>query len=352
MKKLIKKALRPIYERLVRSVTARVGPKADSIPANDGLQQAIDWNIKLYGSQLARKMFDENLAPLLANEVNKPPATVPLTSKLCEEADIETAWFVYWCRQLQIAPIYHRKVWEDCFALQAMHEANLLRPGVAAISFGTGEEPLPSFLASLGVDVLATDLAPQEAKGTGWIETNQHSSLDKLHKSWLVDRATFEQRVRLRYVDMNAIPSDLHNKYDIVWSICSLEHVGTTALACRFIKESVRCLRPGGMAVHTTEFNLSSETETVTSGPCILFTRPQLNDLCADLRNEGYAVSEISFDPGSRPLDQYVDIPPFPTATLEWKSSNLMSLPVAPHLRLALMGYVSTSVALIIRRMM
>ena len=36
----------------------------------------------------------------------------------------------------------------------------------------------------------------------------------------------------------------------------------------------------GGLAIHTTEFNLSSETDTVREGWCVLFTRPQIEALC------------------------------------------------------------------------
>lgn len=318
-------------------------------PADAGTQQAINWNLKLYGSRLAREMYEANLAPII-NDRPAGPGVAGLASKLCEEADIESRWFVYWCQQLQIAPIYHRKVWEDCFALQVMHEAGMLREGVSALGFGTGEEPLPSYLASRGVNVLATDLDPDGAAGTGWIESGQHSSLDKLHKPELVARGEFDKRVSLRFVDMNSIPEDLHGKYDLVWSLCSLEHLGSTELACRFVEQSVRCLKPDGIAVHTTEFNLSSETDTITSGSCVLFTRPQIEALCERLRDAGYKISPVSYETGSRPLDQFIDIPPFPRPTLDWVSPNHLTLPPAPHLRLTLLGFAATSIALVIRR--
>ena len=115
---------------------------------------SVAWGLKLYGSRLARELYVARMQPLMAAAA-AGPRTVPLSSKLCEQADFETKWFVHWCRELKMEPIYHRKIWEDCFALQAIWEAGLLRPGVSALCFGAGEEPLPSYLASCGVDVLA-----------------------------------------------------------------------------------------------------------------------------------------------------------------------------------------------------
>jgi len=315
---------------------------AAPLPTDAALDFGIAWDLKLFGSRLARELFDARVQPLL----DAPPAaprTVPLTSKLCEQADIESAWFVHWCRELKMAPIYHRKVWEDCFALQAMWEAGVLREGSQGLCFGAGAEPLPSYLASRGVDVLATDLAPDDAAAAQWMETGQHASPDRLFRPELVDRATFDRRISFRHVDMNDIPDDLAGRFDVCWSLCSLEHVGSTAQALAFIERSLDCLKPGGFAVHTTEYNLSSETDTLTTGACVIFTRPQIEALCDRLRAAGHEVFPVSFHTGSQPLDRFIDLPP-------WLSPNALSPSDPPHLRLALAGYAVTSIALLLRR--
>jgi 2-polyprenyl-3-methyl-5-hydroxy-6-metoxy-1,4-benzoquinol methylase len=342
-----------ITDRVERRLASRESPAAPTPisvpePGDPGRDVSVAWGLKLYGSRLARELYAARMQPLVAAPATGPH-TVPLASKLCEQADFETKWFVHWCRELRMEPIYHRKIWEDCFALQAIWEAGLLRPGVSALCFGAGEEPLPSYLASRGVDVLATDLAPDDAAAAGWVATGQHATREKLFRPELIDREAFDQRVDFRVVDMNAIPADLGGKFDLCWSLCSLEHVGSTDLACRFVERSVECLKPGGVAIHTTEYNLTSETETVTSGWCVLFTRPQIEALCERLRAVGHDVKRVSFDTGSAPLDQFIDLPPFPHPTLEWISPNALALPKAPHLRLALLGHVSTSIGLIIR---
>ncbi len=347
----------PLLDRLAHRLAPRVAALQATVPTSApsplprdaGLDLALAWGLKLYGSRIARELYDARIQPLLDADPGEP-RPVPLSSKLCEEADIESTWFVHWCRALKMAPIYHRKVWEDCFALQAISEAGLMRPGVRALAFGAGEEPLASLLAARGVDVLATDLAADASEAAGWIQTGQHATLERLFKPQLVDRATFDRHVRFRAVNMNDVPADLEGKFDLCWSLCSLEHVGSTELACRFVERSIDCLRPGGLAIHTTEFNLSSETDTVSEGWCVIFTRPQIEALCNRLRGAGHSVGPVCYETGSQPLDQFVDLPPFPHPSLEWRSPNALQLPAAPHLRLALLGHVSTSIALIVRR--
>jgi len=64
----------------------------------------------------------------------------------------------------------------------------------------------------------------------------------------------------------------------------------------------------------------------------------------------GVVVGPVCYATGSEPLVQFVDLPPFPHPSVEWRSPNALHLPPAPHLRLALLGHVSTSIALIVRR--
>ena len=52
---------------------------------------------------------------------------------------------------------------------------------------------------------------------------------------------------------MNHLPDDLRG-FDFTWSSCALEHLGTLAAGADFVVAQMDCLRPGGVAVHTTEF--------------------------------------------------------------------------------------------------
>jgi hypothetical protein len=226
----------------------------------------------------------------------------------------------------------HRKLWEYAFISQALHERGLLAPGRCGLGFAVGQEPLPELFASLGCEILATDLATEEAQARGWTETAQHAgSLEGLNRHDICPPDLFRARVRFRFVNMLHLPDDL-GRYDFLWSACSLEHLGTLALGEQFIYESLKYLKPGGVAVHTTEYNLQSNFYTLTKGPSVIYRKRDFKRIAAQLRRRGYQV-ELDFTKGNMPLDRMPDTPPY-------KGFD--------HITLLLQNYVVTSFGLII----
>lgn len=257
-----------------------------------------------------------------------------LQSCLCTQNQFQTDAYINWCRQMNEPPRFHRKQWEFCYIAEALHERGLLKPGSSGLGFGVGKEPLPSLFASYGCSIVATDMDEAGAQAAGWTATHQHmGSLVAMNSRGLCEPRMFSQLVQRRVVDMTAIPPDLRN-FDFTWSACSLEHVGSLELAVGFILNSVECLRPGGTAIHTTEFNMSSNQDTLETGGTVLFRRKDIEDVVRLLRSAGHDI-QVSFDPGSGPADVYVDVPPYRTS---------------PHLRLELDRFVATSIGLIVRR--
>jgi SAM-dependent methyltransferase len=111
---------------------------------------------------------------------------------------------------------------------------------------------------------------------------------------------------------MNDIPKDLHGKFDFCWSVCALEHLGTIDHGLRFVKESAKVLKPGGVAVHTTEFNYSQEEKTIDNWGTVLFRVKDFIKLKVQLERSDYIIPPVSFDVGSTPVDWFIDIPPYP----------------------------------------
>lgn len=293
-------------------------------------------NIKTLGYQMALQ-----LSPRLL-DIPRQLERQELKSKATRQADIESSWFAYWCSELKIRPVYHRKIWEYCYLLQTLNDRNLLVPGTSAIGFACGEEPIPSYLASLGVSVLATDLAPDQVVGKGWAETGQHSSsLDKLFYQHLVDRDNFERLVNLQYVDMNAIPDTLSN-FDFCWSICSLEHLGSITKGLTFIENSLKVLRIGGTAIHTTEFNINNSGHTIDNYPTVLFQRRHFESVAQRLIAQGHYVAPLDFDCGQGPIDNFVDLPPFFGEHCPPELAASAQNPATAHLKLSLDGYPCT----------
>jgi SAM-dependent methyltransferase len=231
--------------------------------------------------------------------------------------------------------------------MQVLHERGRLRPGSSGVGFGCGEEPVASWLAAHGVDATVTDLDPAAARGRGWMETGQHATgLDRDFKPALVDRRAFEERVRFEYVDMNALPPHLDGRFDFCWSACAMEHLGSIESGLRFVEAALRTLRPGGIAVHTTELNYLCREETVESGATVFFLPRHLEELRARLERAGHRVGSLDFRVGDGELDLFIDLPPF-----DGQGARAEALVDAEaHLKLAVEGYPVTSFGLVVEK--
>ena len=133
---------------------------------------------------------------------------------------------------------------------------------------------------------------------------------------------------------MNAVPDDIQG-FDFCWSACALEHLGSLDQGVRFIERSLDCLAPGGWAIHTTEFNVSSNEDTIAVGDTVLYRRRDIEAIAARLTGQGHEVAPLDFNPGFGVMDNFIDVPPF------------LSEPV---LKIALAGYACTSFGLIVRK--
>lgn len=343
---MISKLLRKHQKSKIKSMLSLVNEKSQ--PNMNALTDAVKnltaahLSIKLYGYDLARKLGEALPVP-----ESTTARIVGLRTSLSVQGDIESDWAAHWCAELKIPVVYHRKVWELVYILQAMFENGHLKPGSRALGFGCGEEPIPSYLASLGMRVTITDLEPARARQAGWADTNQHAaSLAQAHKPYLVPSDAFKQLVDLQYVDMNDIPSALKN-YDLCWSVCALEHLGSIEKGLTFIERSLDTLRPGGLAVHTTEFNINPEGPTIDNWITVLFQQKHIRALADRLRAKGHHVAELNFDLGKKVMDRFIDVPPFhhdmPAEIQEWVGEQY-------HLKVGFDGFVTTCIGIIVRK--
>jgi SAM-dependent methyltransferase len=325
----------PFFRRLRR----RFGRPPREVRLADPLRLGL----KSLGHRLAL-----DLTPgLAAADTSGEPRHHGIGSKACTQADVESPWFAHWCRELRVVPAYHRKLWEHAFLLQVLHERDMLREGRRGLGFGCGEEPIASYLASRGVAATATDLAPEAARGRGWMETGQHATRrDLAFHAHLVSREAFERLVDFAHVDMNHIPASLDGRHDFCWSLCAFEHLGTIEAGLRFVERSLRTLRPGGLAIHTTEFNFLCQDDTIEEGSTVLFLAKHLTGLAARLERAGHRVGTLDLDVGDGVVDRYVDVPPYegePVPQPRWNRPTV-------HLKLSLGAYPTTSFGLVIEK--
>jgi hypothetical protein len=250
--------------------------------------------------------------------------------RLCTQAEMEGARFRRLTSDLHLPFRYHRKLWEFVTIADVFMRRVPLRG--KCLGFGVGTEPLPAFFAGIGSEVVATD-APEPGV---WAESGQYANgLTALLQGGLCDERLFRERVTFQPVDMRAIPPEFHDRFDFVWSSCALEHLGTLRAGMDFVLATLACLRHGGWLCHTTEFNVDSNDATLTDGDIVLYRRRDLEGLVKELRSAGAIVDDPSYDTGHGVYDYYVDAEPFK---------------LAPHLKLRLGGFTSTSCCVVGRR--
>jgi hypothetical protein len=255
---------------------------------------------------------------------------------------MESETFRHWVAKVEPAllgpdgrPKLHRKLWEKVYVVQALYERGMLAPGKRGLGFAVGQEQLPSLFAHYGCTIVATDLDLAEAERVGWVASTQHAAgLQILNKHGLCDPKQFAERVTFRSVNMNDIPEDLRD-FDFCWSACSFEHLGSIAKGIDFIDNMLHCLRPGGVAVHTTEFNVLSDTKTLDQGDTVLFRRRDIEEMVRRVWAAGHHIEPVNYHLGESVADHYVDTPPY----LE-----------SPHVKLVFAWYLTTSIGLIIHK--
>jgi len=264
-----------------------------------------------------------------------PGQSVFPMSSPCRQDSFRQPYFSFWTTRLDEGLRYHRKIWEFVFICQALWERHAIRPGARGLGFGVGGEPLSAYFASEGCSVVATDMEIERALEMGWTLSNEHAAgKETLRRPVICPNDLFDANVTFRTCDMNAIPDDLTD-FDFCWSACALEHLGSIEKGLAFIERSILCLKPGGWAVHTTEYNFSSNLETVDNMDTVLLRRRDFELLVQRLTALGYRVAPLNFDIGDEPLDRYLDLMPYRDQ---------------PHLKMALWGFGVTSFGVIVQR--
>jgi hypothetical protein len=264
------------------------------------------------------------------------PTFPNLACQVCTAEQMRSPEYLAWCDFLRCPnETLHRKVWEYCYIVQLVKERLGFKEGLRGLGFGVGKDRLPESFAALGCSVIATDQAPEAAEKQGWIASNQYATtLDALNKMQICDEQRFRERVRFEIADMNAIPSE-YRDFDFVWSACAFEHLGSIEAGLQFVVNAMQCLRPGGWAVHTTEFNLVSDERTIDNRPTVLFRRRDLEELGRRLTALGHTPLPFNFHAGGDAIDHHVDVPPYPRS---------------PHLRLLISGYAATSIGIAVQK--
>lgn len=303
--------------------------KLSGIERKQRLQREKEWQHIHASPELAA-------IPVLDFNETKKASFENVRSQAATYDQMNSAEYKKWCVRLREEPNFHRKSWEYTYILKALEQSGKLFKRSRGLGFGVGKEPMVAYMVKQKCEIVATDMDPQMAKQIGWAQTGEYSEkLVDLNPRLVCTDRQLRKHVDLRVVDMNHIPEDLlSGEFDFVWSACAFEHLGSIDLGVQFVLNSIKALKPGGVAVHTTEFNISSNDRTIETGGTVLFRRKDIERIAELANAEGCEVN-LNFDLGSQRLDKHYDVAPF---------SDFH------HLRLQLDQYVTTSYGLLITK--
>jgi len=233
----------------------------------------------------------------------------------------------------------NRKLWEWALILETAKISGNLQAGKKALGFAVGQEPIPAILADYGVSVLASD--KHTDKSGAWIKTKEHmADLTDLFHPEIIDNDALSEFVRCMHIDMNYIPDGL-GKFDFIWSSCAIEHLGSPSKGLDFVLESIEMLNPGGVAIHTTELELTSKSETADYGNCAVYRVQDFKILKNKIHELGYSMELNTFVDMSTPKDRWISR--IPLVGVE----NTKDL---AHLKLGLGDSISTSFSIVIEK--
>lgn len=229
------------------------------------------------------------------------PRQVPL-NKVCRVADTGNPLWRRGYADLGFPEghnTFHRKIWEFNQALYGLRTLRRLAPDSTALGIGCGHEELMYFLANRIARVVATDLYEGSYLGG-------ESDADVLEHP--EKYAPFNYRTgRLEVRRMNGLSLDVADaSFDIVFCLSSIEHFGRTGDKLRALMEMFRVLKPGGVAVVTTELvlnRLGRGAQYFSAGTLASLTRQAgfVMDEPFDLRVE----QEYAARPLALPMDAF-----------------------------------------------
>jgi hypothetical protein len=263
-------------------------------------------------------------------------------SKPCTYEELIGPVYTRWTKEIKESTSdITRKNWEYDFILNTLWSAGMIQEGRTGLGFAVGQEPLPAVFVKYGCKILATDLDLDKADEDGWVDSNQHANgLNVLNHKEICNQDLFQKNCKFLHIDMNHIPDSL-GTFDFIWSSCALEHLGSIKMGKKFICNSLKFLKSGGIAVHTTEYNVNSNYLTwgllPRKIPISLFRRRDFVNIAKKLTSEGHEI-HLSFELGNTPEDMYVDKIPYK---------------LNPHLKLKisrLYPFIITSYGLIIKK--
>lgn len=198
-----------------------------------------------------------------------------------------------------LRPNRQRGIWEQAWIISILAGAEAIAPGRRVFGLETGRERLASVLAARGTAITAfgSGLADPPA-----IERRR---LQLFHPE-ACPLEDFDARVGCGELDPRQVGSLPAGHFDAAWSIGLPDQLGSIDAAMEVFEASLAPLRPGGVAAHVVNLNLSSDGLTWEEPGNVLVRRKDIEALAERLRANGHALLPLNTHPGADVPDERV----------------------------------------------
>jgi SAM-dependent methyltransferase len=270
------------------------------------------------------------------------PNDQPKFNRLCyvedwENSEIKDA--LAELEKLSSEGLIHRKDWEWALGIIAMRRFGKLNEKSTAIGVGSGTEPVPFYLANKVKHVYATDLY---GRNDGW-KRAAPSDFPENPKKY----APFPYKEdALTVLEMDGTKLEFPSEsFDIAFSFSSIEHFGggkNHSGALRSLREMERVLKPGGLAVITTEYIINDKEH-----PEFFNKRTIYSDLIDKLERLKL-VEPLDLRITTKTLDTVID---YSSVGVSWNNVNNDYKRTHPHIVLRIKNILFTSIILVFQKM-
>ena len=235
------------------------------------------------------------------------------------------------------AGLIHRKDWEWALGIIAMRRFGKLNEKSTAVGVGVGREEVLFYLANNLYHLYATDIYD----GNNW-KNFAPSDFPENPKKY----APFpykEDALTVMRMDGTKLefPSE---SFDIAFSFSSIEHFGggkNHSGALRSLREMERVLKPGGLAVITTEYIINDKEHPE------FFNRRTIYSDLIDRLERLKLVEPLDLRITSKTLDTVID---YSSVGVSWNNINNDYKRTHPHIVLRIKNILFTSIILVFQK--
>ncbi|WP_270937056.1 hypothetical protein [Falsiroseomonas oryzae] len=229
----------------------------------------------------------------------QPPDLEQPVSQLCTFSQFADPAYAEITGAMGFPPGRGRYRWEQAWIVSVLATEGLIGPGRRGLALQAGRERVAALLASRGVEIVATS---DEVTSTDPAETR---------RTWLF----FPEVVHIEEFDrlVSFVPFELSQlgrldagEFDFCWSMGMPGRLRSIEAALAFFEASLAPLKPGGLALHSFAFNLTSDAATLELPDLVLLRRRDIEALAERLAASGHRLLPFNTHPGCDKADERV----------------------------------------------